>query len=81
MSSNSIDPDSIDAAATDSDGVVSLDDPPSDRDRDGIASLRDTEAEAGDEEEIADDFDVDVSESREIGADVDRLGGETPRLD
>lgn len=41
------------------------------RDRDGIASLRDTEAEAGDEEEIVDDYDMDDREARELGADLD----------
>jgi hypothetical protein len=51
------------------------------RDRDGVGSLRDTEAESGDEEEVADDFVLDQTEAHELGADLDRAGGETPRLD
>lgn len=52
-----------------------------DRERDGIASLRDTEGEQGDEDEVTDEFDLDQTAARETGADLDRLGGETPRLD
>jgi hypothetical protein len=52
-----------------------------DRDRDGVSSYRDVEAEAGDEEEVDDEFDLDQEAVREAGADLDRLGGETPRLD
>jgi hypothetical protein len=51
------------------------------RDRDGVGSLRDTEAEAGDDDEVTDDFDLDQDEARELGVDLDRTGGETPRLD
>jgi hypothetical protein len=51
------------------------------RDRDGVGSLRDTEAEAGDEDETSDAFDLDQTEARELGVDLDRAGGETPRLD
>ena len=41
------------------------------RDQDGVGSLRDTEAEAGDEDEIADDFDMDDREARELGVNLD----------
>lgn len=41
------------------------------RDQDGVGSLRDTEAEAGDEEEIADGFDMDDREARELGVNLD----------
>ena len=41
------------------------------RDQDGVRSLRDTEAEAGDEEELVDDFDMDDREARELGVDLD----------
>ncbi|MBV9369396.1 MAG: hypothetical protein JO074_06180 [Frankiales bacterium] len=41
------------------------------RERDGVASLRDTDAESGDEAEIADDFDMDDREARELGVDLD----------
>lgn len=41
------------------------------RDQDGVDSLRDTEAEAGDEEEIIDDYDMDDREARELGADLE----------
>jgi hypothetical protein len=55
------------------------DDP--DRERDGVRSLHDAEAEQGDEDEVVDAFDLDQEDARELGADFDRLGGETPRLD
>jgi hypothetical protein len=51
------------------------------RDRDGVTSLRDTEEEQGDENEVTDDFDMDQDEAKELGIDLDRTGGETPRLD
>ncbi len=51
------------------------------RERDGIESLHDTDAEQGDEEEITDDFDLDRLQAEELGVDLDRVGGETPRLD
>ncbi len=73
MSSESIDPAD----------VVSYDeirDAP-DRDRDGVRSLHDTEAEQGDEDGIDDAFELDQDEARELGGNVDRVGGETPRLD
>jgi len=41
------------------------------RDQDGVESLRDTEAEAGDEQEIADEFDMDDREARELGVNLD----------
>ena len=37
----------------------------------GVASLHDTEAEAGDEQEIADEFSLDQREARELGVDLD----------
>jgi hypothetical protein len=51
------------------------------RDRDGVSSLRDTEEEQGDETEVTDDFDMDQDEARDLGVELDRTGGETPRLD
>ena len=51
------------------------------RDRDGVASLRDTEAESGDEEEIFDDFDMDDRAARELGVDLDDRDEPEPRLD
>jgi hypothetical protein len=44
---------------------------PGGSDQDGVASLRDTEAEAGDESEIRDVFDMDDREARELGVDLD----------
>ena len=41
------------------------------REQDGVGSLRDTEAEAGDESEIEDEFDMDDREARELGAALD----------
>jgi hypothetical protein len=69
---------SIDPADT-----VSYDDvrDQADRDRDGVSSLRDTEAESGDEDEVTDAFDLDQDEAQELGVALDRTGGETPRLD
>jgi hypothetical protein len=46
-------------------------DDPHTRDQDGVDSLRDTEAEAGDEQGIADDFDMDDREARELGVNLD----------
>lgn len=67
----------------DPDDVTSYDDidPALARDRDGVSSLRDTDEEQGDETEVTDDFDLDQTAAQESGADLDRLGGETPELD
>lgn len=73
MSSESIDP----ADEVSYDDV--REDP--DRERDGVSSLRDAEAEAGDEEAMTDDFLIDRAAAQEAGADLDRIGGEEPRLD
>jgi hypothetical protein len=51
------------------------------RDRDGVSSLRDTEAESGDEDEVNDRFDLDATEARDLGVALDRTDGEIPRLD
>jgi hypothetical protein len=51
------------------------------RDRDGVASLRDTEAESGDENEVADLYDIDTHEARELGADLDDGSADEPLLD
>jgi len=51
------------------------------RDQDGVASLRDTEAEAGDEEEITDDFDMDDTEARELGVNLDDRDEPEPGFD
>ena len=59
----------------------SLDDWPVDLEQDGVASLRDTEAEAGDEGELTDLFDVDQREARELGADLDEADPDESRLD
>jgi hypothetical protein len=40
-------------------------------DQDGVAGLRDVEAETGDESEISNDFDMDDREARELGVDLD----------
>jgi hypothetical protein len=67
---------SIDPADTESYDDVS--DP---RDRDGAASLRDTDEEQGDESAVTDGFVLDRAAAEESGADLDRIGGETPQLD
>ena len=46
------------------------------RDRDGVESLRDTEAEQGDEESLDDLFDLDDREAKELGVSLD--GREEP---
>ena len=65
----------------DSSGDVSLDAQASDLERDGVASLHDTEAEAGDEAEVADLFDIDRTEARALGADLDRADRGESQLD
>lgn len=65
----------------DRDDLISLDIPRPDRDRDGVDSLRDTEAEQGDDEEIDDLYVYDESEGREAGADLDGDALDEPRLD
>ncbi|MBV9487725.1 MAG: hypothetical protein JO246_16955 [Frankiaceae bacterium] len=69
---------SIDPADTVSYDAVTDDEA---RDRDGVDSLRDTEAEQGDETEVTDRMALDSEAAREADADLDRIGGETPRLD
>jgi hypothetical protein len=62
-------------------GDVSLDAPSSDPERDGVAALHDTEAEAGDEGELADIFDLDRTEARALGAELDRADRGESQLD
>ena len=52
-----------------------------DREQDGIGSLHDAEGEQGDEEEVVDLMDLDQTAAQEADVDLDRAGGETPRLD
>ena len=66
------------------DDVVSVEaetDAQSRRDRNGVASLRDTQEESGDEEEVADAFDIDEREARELGVDLEGGTDDEPRLD
>jgi hypothetical protein len=49
-------------------------------DQDPLASLQDTEAEQGEEAEVDDEFQVDKTEARELGVDLDEMDDE-PRLD
>jgi hypothetical protein len=65
----------------DSSGDVSLDAPVTDREHDGVAALHDTEAEAGDESEVADLFDLDRTEARALGAELDRADRGESQLD
>jgi hypothetical protein len=51
------------------------------RDQDGVESLRDVEAETGDESEISDDFDMDDREARELGVDLDDRDEPEPGFD
>jgi hypothetical protein len=60
---------------------LSLDEWPVEPDQDGVASLHDTEAEAGDEGELNDLLDVDRREARELDADLDEADPDESRLD
>jgi len=70
--------DPADTSDTESYDAVRAESP---RDRDGVSSLMDTEAESGDEEGVDDGFELDQNEAEDVGADLDRIGGETPLLD
>jgi hypothetical protein len=48
--------------------------------QDGVASLHDIEAEAGDEQGLWDEFEMDHRAARQMGVDLDNSEGE-PRLD
>lgn len=65
----------------DRDEIISLDAPRFDRDRDGVDSLRDTDAEQGDEEEIDDLYVYDETAARDANADLDGDPRDEPRLD
>jgi hypothetical protein len=65
----------------DRDDIISLDAPRLDRDRDGVSSLRDTDAEQGDELELDDLFVLDEREARDADADLDGDARDEPRLD
>ena len=63
------------------DEIISLDAPRHNRDRDGVDSLRDTDAEQGDESEIDDLFDLDQREARDSATDLDGDPRDEPNLD
>ncbi len=63
------------------DEIISLDAPRHNRDRDGVDSLRDTDAEQGDESELDDLFDLDEREARETATDLDGDPSDEPQLD
>ena len=65
----------------DRDDLISLDLPRPDRDRDGVDSLRDTDAEQGDEEEVDDLYVYDETGARDADADLDGDAFDEPRLD
>jgi hypothetical protein len=65
----------------DRDDTISLDAPRVDRDRDGVESLRDTDAEQGDEAEVDDLYVYDETEARDADADLDGDARDEPRLD
>ena len=50
------------------------------RDRDGVESLRDTEAEQGDDEQLDDLFDLDDREAKELGVALDGRDEPEPGL-
>lgn len=49
--------------------------------RDGVASLRDVEAEAGDEAGLDDTLDLDEREAHELGVALDPVAPDEPSLD
>jgi hypothetical protein len=61
-------------------GDISLDAPSLERDRDGVASMRDTEEEQGDEAEVDDLYVFDEKAAREVGADFTGDQRDEPRL-
>jgi hypothetical protein len=63
------------------DSLISLDDVDAGSGQDAVAALHDTEAEAGDEEETDDLFDLDKREARELGVNLDTVDSDEPRLD
>ena len=52
-----------------------------DVDRDAVASLHDTEGEAGDQAELRDRFVVDHLEARQLGIELDSVDDDETRLD
>ena len=64
----------------DDDGAADDDELAHRRDQDGVDSLQDTEAEAGDEAEIDDDFDMDDRAARELGVGLDDRDEPEPGL-
>jgi hypothetical protein len=72
------DPDRI---AEDDGGADDIDLTIQGRDQDAVAALRDTEAEAGDEDELDDLYDMDDREARQLGVDLDDRDEPEPRLD
>jgi hypothetical protein len=50
-----------------------------DLDRDGLGSLHDVESEAGDEAELADLYEIDRVEARELGVQLDPLDDDFER--
>jgi hypothetical protein len=71
-----IDPDDI----ADDDAAESLDAAPNSA-QDPVASMHDTESEAGDEEAVADAYDMDDRAARELGAQLDDRDEPEPGLD
>lgn len=67
--------------STNDDDTVYLDAPRVDRDRDGVASLRDTDSEQGDESEVDDSFILDETAARELNIDFVGDQRDEPRLD
>jgi len=61
--------------------IISLDAPRHNRDRDGVESLRDTDAEQGDEAELDDLFVLDEREARDSATDLDGDPSDEPHLD
>jgi hypothetical protein len=74
-----IDPNEL--ADDDDDRAVESLDSTADRDRDGVASMRDVEAESGDEDEVADTYALDDRAAREVGASLDDRDEPEPGLD
>jgi hypothetical protein len=54
---------------------------PGEQGQDPVASLHDTDEEAGDEEGLTDTFSIDLRAAKDLGVELDSPGGQEPELD
>lgn len=70
-----------DIGPDDSGGSQQYETDPGDLEQDPVASLHDTDEEAGDESGLTDAFTIDSREAKELGVALDPIGGQEPELD